>query len=421
LSKDMDSIHELEEKIRRVTASGQRLRSLGMAARCACWEQVLLRLEQRLLHSESELQRLAQAVQLSPEMVAWSLRTSLEGFSPTDFALWAGRWVPDPDDAVLVPAGLVAVVLAGNVFTAGLRAIAYPWLVGSPVLVKLPSAAVSLVPWVQEALAAADPLLADTLESCVFPRTEEAYRAMLLDQADVVSVFGDDQTVENVKKSCPVGTRIQAHGHGISMAYLSAHAVQRAGERGVKQWLADLACDVAAYEQRGCLSPLALWVEQPGPLSSEWLAEELAKAMEQLEKRWPRTPGSAEQQSAEMQWKGVAQAVGQTWMGPWGMISLERESSFRANPGGRLLQLLEIDDISSFIQRTSVWGNHLKCVGIAGSVEEWRPKLGAWSARVFPRMVSWGQMQRPGWMTWQDGCSPWEGLVRYVSMPPELR
>ncbi|MGH7894232.1 MAG: acyl-CoA reductase [Candidatus Binatia bacterium] len=153
-------------------------------------------------------------------------------------------------EATGVPPTLVAHVLASNVPGLAVPAIALACLAGAAAVVKSGRADRLSAPAFRRALRAVDPDLAATIVTTYWPGGVRDVEDAVLGRADIVVASGADTSVGALARR--LGTRLLAHASRTSFAVTRSDVVQ-----GV---VAGLASDVALYEQRGCLSPHAVFV-----------------------------------------------------------------------------------------------------------------------------------------------------------------
>jgi hypothetical protein len=201
------------------------------------------------------------------------------------------------------------------------------------------------------------------------------------------------------------------HGHGLGAGFVGAGAL--VDEARAREAAGRLALDVAAYDQRGCLSPHVAWVMRGGEVSPAAFAELVHEQLAALAPKLPRGPLPFEVASAQLSYRGLAAIHGQLLEGDGFAISYEERANFRVSPGYRNLQLLCVDSLEELADRLAPLGVHLKCLGIAGlpDVEPLRRHL---PARLAPRICPLGTMQTPPVDALQDGIPAWEGLVRWI-------
>lgn len=357
-------------------------------------------------------ERLPESSGLSLPMVAWALAATFERSGTRELHEAVRRMRPPPK-TLASPACLSVLVLAGNVFTAGVQPWSLSLLARTPVLVKASSKDDVLPRLFCAALAEVDPELSEACAVVTFPGGSPSLEATLLSRADVVSAYGSDQTLASIRARLRPTTHFIPHGHGLGVGYVPAAAAPNdAAFRDVAE---AFALDVAAYDQRGCMSPHAIWVDRGGDI----FARHLADALDDLARELPRGPLPAEVGAAQLQWRGVAAARGELHEGDGWAVSYEGDAAFRVSPGWRNVQVLAASSGEHFTASAGALGVHLKTLGVAG--EE---ALGAAIARslpasVAPRVCRAGEMQRPSLLSFADGRPPWEGLFRLTQLELE--
>lgn len=344
--------------------------------------------------------RLPQSSGLTLPMVAWALSTTLGG-ARASLAELARRMEPPPG-TIAAPHPLGALILAGNVFTACVQPLSVGLLSRTPLLVKASSADDVLPRLFVDALREVDPELAAAVLVVSFPRDAAPLEATILHHAAVVSVYGSDPTLAAIRACTDANTAFIAHGHGLGLGWVDADAdLEEAAGR--------FALDVAAYDQRGCMSPHAIAIERDG----ERFASELAHALDRIASELPRGALPTETGASQMQWRGVAAARGVLHEGDGWAVSFEPGAAPRLSPGARNVVVCEMGGLDVFATRAATIGPHLKSLGVAGDVERVARAL---PAGVSPRVCSAGTMQTPGLLAYADGLPPWEGWQRFVTV-----
>jgi hypothetical protein len=356
-------------------------------------------------------ERVPEAAGLSPEMVAWALDTAVAPITAEALvALEQSLTPPHPRAVRARPGQLCAVVLAGNVFTAAVRAVAWPLLFGWPVIAKASSHEQVFAVLLERALAESDAELADAQRTLLFERDEEPLVNALFEQADAVSVFGSDTTLNRVRANVGATVSFIGHGHGLGAAIIGAEAL--ADETRAREAAQGLALDVAAYDQRGCLSPHAVWVERGAKVEARLFSLLLFRELDALRSRLPRAQLPMSDASAQLAWRGVSSLRGELIEGDGFALSYEEKTPLRVSPGQRNLQVITTDNLDEACERLAPLGVHLKCLGLAGiDAAELSSRL---PPRVAPRLCPVGQMQTPPVDALHDGVPAWEGLVRWV-------
>ncbi|HEX7478727.1 MAG TPA: acyl-CoA reductase [Polyangiales bacterium] len=405
--------HEILALARKLRAGAAELRALGVerivSALCDAAQQLrgtgaLATITRQKLHADTGLH---------PAMIEWGLCTTLASVEPSVLMelaapLWNAR-VHKP-----VPAELIAVVLAGNVFTACVRGLFLPLLTGAPVIAKTAARDPALALALERALHAADPSVARHLAVLAFDRDDNASLQAFVGQAQVVSVYGSDAAVEAIASEAPQA-RLLAHGHGISAAYVGPQSLETPD--ALRDAAARLALDVAAYDQLGCLSPHLVWVHTASLAQAESFARALCDhGLEQLQSLLPRGKLELDAQAAELQWRGIAAASGTLYTGSAHAVSVETGPA-RTSPGFRNLSVRLCTNLPHFARALTPFATHLKAIGVAGSAEL-RTELRAELARQHgseapkPHVCRLGEMQTPGFDAPADGRPALYGLTR---------
>jgi hypothetical protein len=401
-----------------VVRAGERLHGAGPERR-ARW---LASAFSHLSRTDSELGREALSVLvassgLSEPMVEWALDSAL---SPLTYdVLRELEQSPRPPHAQALrarPGRLCVVVLAGNVVTGAARAVGLPLLFGWPVLAKASSGDDALARLLEAALAESDPELGDAYRVITYPANREDLHAALFDQADAVAVYGSDGTVHTIRAQLSATVGFIPHGHGLGAAFVARGAL--AAQETAQLAARGLALDVAAYDQRGCLSPHVAWVERGGSITPSHFAELVHAELSLLCTTLPRGKLPIDAASAQLSWRGIGAMRGTLLEGDGFAVSFEEAAPLRVSPGYRNLQLIALDSADQLPDKLAPLGVHLKCLGFAGSPASSRDELTGLArtlpARVAPRVCPVGQMQHPPVQALHDGLPPWEGLIQWT-------
>jgi hypothetical protein len=367
-----------------------------------------------IARSDSELGReavqvLAASSGLSEPMVRWAIDTTL---APLTFeTLSAIERAPALHGSVRArPGRLCAVVLAGNVVTGAARAIGYPLLFGWPVLAKASSGDDALARLMEAALAESDPELADAYRVVTYASELEQLTTILLQQADTVIAYGSDQSVNTIRAQVGATASFVGHGHGLGAAFIGRQADFGVAARA-------LALDVAAYDQRGCLSPHVVWVERGAALAPVEFASLVQRELAQLAVTLPRGRMPFDLAGTQVSWRGVGAMRGRLFEGDGYAVTYEEDGPIRVSPGYRNLQVLALDDVSSLPARLAPLGAHLKTLGVAG-VNDLTALAQSLPTGVAPCLCALGEMQAPAPEALHDALPPWHGLLRWIGVGP---
>jgi hypothetical protein len=399
-------------------ARGPRLRSMDLDRRC----RALAGAAADLADPASPLgvearQALPASTGLSPKMVDWALRAALGEVDAAGLAALckeaARPAAGTASERRCVPPRLVTAVLAGNVFTAALRPIVLCVVAGAPLVCKASSRDDGFPRLFARALTAADPEVGAAVAVATFPGAAEDLADELFRASDAVIAYGGDATVEALRRRLPATVRLVEHGHGLGVAWIPAAVLADPGQAAAAA--ERLALDIAAYDQRGCLSPQAVWVEG-GADDGRGFARLLGTALERQALRLPRGPLPAAVAAAQMQWRGVMAATGEITAGDWGAVAFQAEAGdgpVHVGPGWRNVPVQGCPGAPELVRRLAPWGVHLKAVGVGGGPADLHTLAELLPAPLCPRICPLGRMQLPPLAGLADGAPLFEGLLRW--------
>ncbi len=412
LDEPQDTLVSLCAVRNKIVAKREAVIALGAERRC----QALRDAADLLLNEPHEVSQflthhLFPSVGLSQEMTRQVFRDALssltncdlEGSLTPQLGIRAGYHISRPE--------CCHIILAGNVFTACLQPFAMALGVGIPIICK-PASEQWAFPWLfRRALQHVEPDLAEALGIVTFSRNDVEMMDAFLDSAMLAVVYGGDDTIRMVRRKAPATCRLVEHGHGISLAYLDQHSLH---DRTLAK---ELALDIAAYDQHGCLSPQVVWLEAGAPAAHKYefltsLHEELSR-LEMLLPRGPLDEGAA---AAQMQWRGVAVCIAQLFEASAHAIAYSPNGDLDSGPGFRNILVCDCAGPEEFTRLIAPYGAHLKQVGLACSPQVARQILETLAPNQSPRLCPVGQMQKPPFTGYTEGLHPASSFVKWVHM-----
>jgi acyl-CoA reductase-like NAD-dependent aldehyde dehydrogenase len=354
----------LEARARARTQSvARRARALAAAARR--WQ------DDPGLHA-----RLPAASGLSPAMVAVTVPLVAGAFDVEAMERMVRDEVGEmPPDAP----PLVAHVLASNVPALALPAIAHAVLLGSAVVVKSGRADPVSAPAFARALADVDADLGATVVAVTWPGGTSALDQILLQVASVLVLTGADETIAAVAPRA--AGRVLRHGTRFSVALVDDSTDADA-----------LAEDVVLYEQRGCLSPQAVWVRGDAHAFATRLGEALARVAVRLP---PPAAATGERAAVRAFLDDAAWSGAEVRSGPWGATVVRDLPRFLPTCGRRTVHVAAIDAATSLAERLPA--GRIECVGVSGEAPVGLESIGV------SRLCPVGRMQRPP-LAWPRGA-----------------
>lgn len=352
--------------------------------------------------------KLSNATGLTLPMVDWASRTTLDTVRQ-DTLLALERTASLESGQSSGPITMLAVVLAGNVFTASVRSIVVPLLLGVPVLVKASSKEVVFPTLLRDALRRNNATLGAAIDIVAFPGGDAGCETALVERAEAVSVYGSDETVAAVSSRVGRASLIP-HGHGVSVAYCGAAAL---GDAQGSDTISNLSLDICAYDQRGCLSPQLVFIEAATERSARDFALRLAEeGLEPMSRILPRGQLPASVGAEQTQWRGLAEVEGTLIRGKSFGLAIRSAQTARWSPGYRNVSIVPVRTMAEAFSVIEPIGAALKCVGAdLASISEVRARLHE-SRTLSGYPCSVGSMQTPALDAPADGFPIWHGLLR---------
>lgn len=184
---------------------------------------------------------------------------------------------------------------AGNLPNPTLMTLVLGVLTKSAQFFKLPSRGGLIPRLFAHSLAELEPKLGACLEFATWSRERSDLEEALLANADCLTTTGSDERILALRQRLPARTRLVTYGHRVSFGYIASEMLTL---YGLKRLVSAAAADIAAWNQRGCLSPHVLYVQDQGVVSPEGFASALADELARVESAEPRGELSAAESAA---------------------------------------------------------------------------------------------------------------------------
>lgn len=272
-------------------------------------------------------------------------------------------------------------VLAANVCTAALRAIAWALCTAPQVLVRPsrrdPVVAELLCRGLQELQAK------DSAVGNIALVTELDAKP-----GDEVHLYGSDASLASIRARLPATVRVRAHGTGLGLAVVANGAP-------LEQAAVAVAADVAPFDQRGCLSPRVALV-QGGPARAEQFARALHEALSELGLRVPRGPLDDREQSDLARFRATAEPLGPFLLGPEHAVALDQAPRALLLPPALRCVLVAPCEPTEVPALVGPWSRYVAALGGVGPHGD-RGELGRALTAACPgaRCSALGRMQKP--------------------------
>ena len=314
---------------------------------------------------------------------------------------------------------------SGNVPGVGATSMIRSLLVKCPVLVKPGPGDVALPSLFARALSELEPELAASVAVVYWPRgnggslEDEAIRA-----ADRVVAYGGAELVSALRGRLPSTTPLVAYHHRLSVGAVARECLDSGA--GAESIASNAARSVATFDQRGCVSPLIIWVEESAGISPVEWAELLGEQLEALAHVLP--PGrvtdadaaSLQQAMGTSRLKGATGSGDRVFSGEGGTVFYDPEAfgAPSVSGAGRTVVVKPIGNLSRLPEVLRPASRVLQTLALAAP----EPRRGALaellSGSGLTRITSFkAQPWPPAWWC-HDGKGPLQALVRWVVLEP---
>lgn len=313
---------------------------------------------------------------------------------------------------------LISHVLASNLPGAGLDGIIFSLLIKAATLVKASSSASLLPLQFARSLTEIDPELAASLSVVTWPGGQTTLEEIAFSRADVVIASGSEQTLAAIRPL--VRGQFIGYGHKMSFSVIAKEALT-----DMTEVARQAAYDVMLFDQRGCLSPQLIYVEQGGVVSPDEFARHLSHALAHWEHIIPRGRVSPETSVAirrvrdETEWQTLAGKDSALYTSPQGTewtVMYEADPTFLPSP---LYRTIRVKPLVTFAQLTDLlvpWRPYLEAVGVAVSPERLYELAALLGHTGVSRVCPLGTLQTPP-LSWRHGGRPRVAdLVRWIEI-----
>lgn len=355
-----------------------------------------------------------------PERLQALLDAELDGGAPLDSFVpgrAAGR------ELRAVGPRLCVQIVSGSVPGVGATALLRSLLVKGPTLLK-PGRGDEVLPvLLARALREEDPALADAAAVVYWPGGSDAVEEAALEGADVVTAYGDDETVRRLRGRAPVTARFVAYHHRLSLGIVGPGAL---GRKGIRRVACGVAGALAFFDQRGCVSPQVVYVVEGGETDARSFAARLAETLASLEKRLPGGVMDDGEASAVHQLRGTAELLAASGAGvevrhggaaSWTVI-FDPDPVFAPSCVGRVVRVKPVPDASRVAELVAPFASHLQTVGVAGLGGATRVVAEALARIGVTRITDFVEVPFPPPWWRHDGQGPLTALVRWVELEP---
>lgn len=200
----------------------------------------------------------------------------------------------------------------------------------------------------------------------------------------VLISFGSDQTIESLQQKYPE-THHCGYGHRFSIGVTNG------------QHAKEFAQDIVAYDTRGCMSPVGLFVIGPAENFATQLGFELAN-LQQI-----RPIGQIDPMlGPEFRYRlGLAKTMGSTWKGEGWSVAVQPSNVFIPSSLPRTGFIYSVSSVQEFIDIIQPW---------QGQISSCAWGMPSPAPAVAPRICEPGHLQKPIFPRLHDGKPMWKTI-----------
>ena len=229
----------------------------------------------------------------------------------------------------------------------------------------------------------------------------ELDRAAVRD-APAVLAFGGEHAIASIARETHPEARVVLQGPKVSVAYVSSASLTRSGLGGLA---ARAAFDVALYDQQGCLSPHAIYVQRGGEVGPAAFAAALGQALEELRDGLPRRALGAEHAARVQLYRAQAhfeealesrgtRVLTSSQSTDWTLV-YEDGARFEPTPAYRTVRVHAVSGAEEVAEALAPAAHYIEAIGVEARGSERGKLAGAFAATGIPRVTALGSLQRP--------------------------
>ncbi len=295
-------------------------------------------------------------------------------------------------------------VMPANVPGAGMHELACALVAGAALAVKASSREPFFFQAFIRTLREIDPAAGARVEAVSFGRARADLTAALCAECDFMVALGEDTAVAAFKGAA----RLFGFGSRTSGAFVARGAL---AEESREELAAGLARDVALFEQRGCLSPQHVFVEDPGAAMARAFAGEIARALDGLARRMP-PPSELPFHSAaairhvreSARWRKLGgcgvdllEGAAMSWT-----VIFDPEARFSLSPGYRTVYVTPVRGRADLESRLAPAAGRLEAFALVAPDSAGPEWLGLFATLGVSWVCAPGMMQSPP-LSWRHG------------------
>ncbi len=321
-------------------------------------------------------------------------------------------------------------VYAGNVPGIPVWPLYAALLLKSAVLAKTASREPLLAPSLARAIAEEDPDLGACIAVAWWKGGAGELDRAALGRAPAVLAFGGEEAVAGVARAARPDAIVVLHGPRVSVSCITREALTalRYGDLALRA-----ARDIALYDQQGCLSPHAIYVERGGRVSPEdfasALGEALATEVSAAEAGSVGHPGATRDPEAAARVQLYrAQAAFEAAQGERGTrllgseratgwtVVAEEGARFEPTPAQRTIRVHAVASLEEACEALRPLARYIEAVALEAPGARHAPATETIAALGIPRVAEVGRLQQPSPLAPHGGVGFLAPFVRWTEV-----
>jgi acyl-CoA reductase LuxC len=248
-----------------------------------------------------------------------------------------------------------------------------------------------------------------------------------LGMAPAVLAFGGDAAIASVAREARSDARVVLHGPKVSVAYVAREALTPGSLRRVALRAAH---DVVLYDQEGCLSPHAIYVERGDAVPPARFAAALGAALDELRAAFPgREPDDAQAARIQLYRAQAAFDAGAGVRGtrllgsreePAWTVVFEEGARFEPGPAHRTVRVHEVSGIDEVLEAIRPAIRTLEAIALEARGRRRSGLIAAIASAGVPRVAALGSLQRPSPLGAHGGVPRLLPFVSWTTVDREI-
>jgi Acyl-CoA reductase (LuxC) len=243
-------------------------------------------------------------------------------------------------------------------------------------------------------------------------------------RAPAVLAFGGHDAIAEIARASRPRARVALHGPKVSAACVAREALTPAGARETAR---RTAVDVALYDQQGCLSPHAVYVERGGRVRPEEFAALLGEALAEACGSVPPARAPEEEARARL-YRTQAEFVAAAGGGAERVIAPERSAGFAVllesgarfepGPAHRVVRVHAVESLKEALAALRPHARYLEAVALEARGARRAGLIAAIAELGVPRVAAPGRLQQPSPLGAHGGVGFLAPFVTWTTVDP---